>query len=59
MLTTKDAANYLGLKKSTLEAWRCHGGGPVFHKFGKAIRYDQTDLDAFKTQCRRKNTSRA
>ena len=44
---TGKAAGYLDLKKSTLEAWRVRGSGPVFLKLGKAVRYRKEDLDAF------------
>ena len=47
MFRTVKAAGYLDLKKSTLEAWRVRGGGPVFLKLGKAVRYRKEDLDAF------------
>lgn len=44
-LNTEEAACYLNLKKSTLEAWRCRGGGPSFVRLGRAIRYRKSDLD--------------
>jgi len=47
MFRTKEAANYVGLKKCTLEAWRVRGEGPAFLKLGKAVRYRKEDLDAF------------
>lgn len=46
-LTTREAAQYLGLAVSTLNKWRCHGGGPEFLKLGRAVRYRREDLDAF------------
>ncbi len=46
-LTTREAAAYLRLSTSTLNKWRCHGGGPEFLKLGRAIRYRREDLDAF------------
>jgi excisionase family DNA binding protein len=57
ILTTEPAAAYLGLKRSTLEAWRCRGGGPVFLKLGKAVRYRQSDLDKFLEGQARTSTS--
>ncbi len=33
--------------KLTLNKWRCHGGGPVFIKMGRAVRYRQEDLETF------------
>ncbi|HOO41055.1 MAG TPA: helix-turn-helix domain-containing protein [Syntrophales bacterium] len=50
LLRTHEAAKYLGLKKATLEAWRCRGGGPAFIRYGgkgAAVRYCQAVLDAF------------
>ena len=46
-LTTREAAQYLGLAVSTLNKWRCHGGGPEFLKLGRAVRYRRDDLDRF------------
>ena len=43
LLNTKDSAAYLLLSQATLEAWRCRGGGPVFIKLGKAVRYRKSD----------------
>ncbi|MEE4303594.1 MAG: helix-turn-helix domain-containing protein [Wenzhouxiangella sp.] len=58
-LDTIDAAHYLGLQKSTLEAWRCRGGGPQFVKLGRAVRYRQADLDAWIESRVRHNTVEA
>ena len=44
-LNSEEAADYLGLQRTTLEAWRCRGGGPRFVKLGRAVRYRQADLD--------------
>ena len=57
MLRTNEAADYIGLKKSTLDAWRVRGEGPVFLKLGKAVRYQEKDLDAFLNARRCTNTS--
>lgn len=47
LMTVIQAASYLGLAVSTLNKWRCHGGGPVFIKMGRAVRYRAEDLDQF------------
>lgn len=47
MVRTEQAAKILDVQKSTLEAWRCRGGGPPFIKYGRAIRYRESDLQAF------------
>jgi predicted DNA-binding transcriptional regulator AlpA len=46
-LPTPEAANYLGLGKSTLDKLRLTGGGPVFIQLGKRVVYDPADLDAW------------
>jgi len=57
MLRTEQAAIILDVKKSTLEAWRCRGGGPPFVKYGRAIRYREGDLQAFIESRLYRNTS--
>ncbi|MBG52200.1 MAG: hypothetical protein CML99_07250 [Rhodobiaceae bacterium] len=47
ILTTTEAAAYLGLAISTLNKWRCYGDGPQFVKLGRAVRYKRDDLDCF------------
>jgi predicted DNA-binding transcriptional regulator AlpA len=47
ILTTPQAALYLGLAVSTLNKWRCFGAGPKFLKLGRAVRYRREDLDSF------------
>jgi len=57
ILTVRQAADYLGLGVSTLNKWRCHGGGPIFIKMGRAVRYRLEDLDAFVINARTRSTS--
>lgn len=48
LLTTPEAAAYLGVKPGTLADWRWRGGGPPYRKIGKkAIRYALEDLEAW------------
>ena len=49
MLTTEAASHLLGLKASTLAAWREDGSQPdlAFFKVGKAVRYRYRDIMAF------------
>jgi hypothetical protein len=54
---TRDAAAYLGMGKWTLEAWRVRGKGPMFHKYGRAVRYYKSDLDAYRAKSARRSTS--
>ena len=47
VMTVQQTAEYLGLAVSTLNKWRRHGGGPVFIKMGRAVRYRVEDLEMF------------
>ena len=47
LLTVEQTAEYLGLAISTLNNWRHNGEGPGFIKLGRAVRYRQSDLDAY------------
>jgi len=58
MLTTAEAAQLLGLAKSTLNKWRVYGTGPTFIKLGRAVRYRRSDLDAYMASCARARTDR-
>jgi len=55
-LDSDQAAQYIGLKRTTLEAWRCRGGGPKFAKLGRAVRYRKADLDDWIESRIRENT---
>ncbi|MDA0810709.1 MAG: helix-turn-helix domain-containing protein [Planctomycetota bacterium] len=48
MMTRVEAAQYLGLRPATLEAWASRGGVKLpFSKLGRAVRYRKRDLDRF------------
>lgn len=47
VLTTSEAASYLGLAVSTLNKWRCYGEGPQFIKLGRAVRYRRDALERY------------
>ena len=51
-LTEREAASYVALSSHTLRAWRARGGGPVYHKLGRSIRYRVADLDTWLQTCR-------
>jgi predicted DNA-binding transcriptional regulator AlpA len=57
MLNVIQAADYLGLSKSTLDKARVYGGGPIYMKLGKRVVYSTADLDAWKDSKRRMHTS--
>lgn len=44
---TEQAAEFLGIKGSTLEQWRWNGKSPRFIKIGRCVRYRKADLEAF------------
>jgi predicted DNA-binding transcriptional regulator AlpA len=48
-LTEHDVARRLGLSVATLRAWRMRRTGPRFVRFGRAVRYLVSDIDAFVT----------
>jgi len=57
VMTVGQAAEYLGLAVSTLNKWRCHGGGPIFIKMGRAVRYRVEDLEAYISASKLASTS--
>lgn len=48
VMATKDAAKFLGMSRHTLKFWRVQGKGPLYHKFGRAVFYRVSDLEAFR-----------
>ena len=47
-MTTKEAAEYLGVAPNTLLMWRCTKRyGLPYYKVGRLVRYRREDLDAF------------
>ena len=56
-LSTRHAADWLGLSPRTLERYRGTGEGPVFYRFGRHVRYLEADLDAW-TETRRRTSTR-
>ena len=49
LLTTANAARYLGVSAKTLNNWRWLGSGrgPAFVRLGRSVRYDVRTLDAW------------
>jgi predicted DNA-binding transcriptional regulator AlpA len=45
--TQEEAAAFLGLKPSTLAAWRHQGRGPRYLKIGRSCFYRESDLEAW------------
>ncbi len=51
LVTSREAANYLGVSSDTLDNWRCQGRGPVFIKTTPSSRgkvlYRISDITAW------------
>jgi excisionase family DNA binding protein len=47
LLMQSEAARVLRLSERTLERLRLQGGGPLFAKAGRAVRYREADLEAW------------
>jgi predicted DNA-binding transcriptional regulator AlpA len=46
-LDERAAAGVLNLSRRTLQKYRVSGGGPRYAKFGKAVRYRLSELNAW------------
>ena len=46
-LTERDLAGMLKVSTATLRAWRYLGKGPRFVRYGRIVRYRQSDVDTF------------
>ena len=57
--TPEEAAEYLRSSPSTLAKLRLYGGGPVFTRIGRVIRYRRSDLDRWMSSNLVRSTSDA
>ncbi|MBB3230955.1 helix-turn-helix domain-containing protein [Halomonas stenophila] len=57
LLTTQQAAEFLGLSPNTVNQWRYLKRGPRFRKIGKNVRYAEADLLEFLEKQTRTGTS--
>ncbi len=58
LLTTPQAAEFLGLSPRTLDAWRCRkSDGPRFVKLGHRVCYRPADLEVWIETNLRRSTS--
>lgn len=57
LFTTRQSAERCNLSPRTLEKLRLTGGGPLYIRLGGAVRYRETDLDAWIAGNRRRSTS--
>jgi predicted DNA-binding transcriptional regulator AlpA len=58
-LRVREAADHVGLSKSTLDKLRVYGGGPLYLKLGRRVVYDAIDLDTWLAGKRVANTTQA
>jgi len=56
LVDTNTAAEILGISPNTLKKYRMIGGGPIFHKFGRSVRYSLDDLSVYRRSNRYDNT---
>lgn len=56
-LDTPEAATYSRHAESTLEKYRCFGGGPRFSKRGRKVLYRLSDIDAWLSETMVNSTS--
>ena len=56
-LTTHQAAEYIGLKRRTLEKMRVSGGGPPYRKHGRYVRYHIDELKDWSASRTKRSTS--
>lgn len=48
LLSTAQAAEFLGKSSQTLSIWRCQRRGPAYFKIGgRTVRYDLADLESW------------
>ena len=46
-LNIKEAADFIGVSRQTLDLWRMNAQGPAVHRVGKRVLYSITDLHSF------------
>ncbi len=58
LLSSDDAADYIGVQPQTLAVWRSVGRyGIPFYKVGRLPKYDRADLDAWLESRKQTQTS--
>jgi predicted DNA-binding transcriptional regulator AlpA len=57
LLTPAEAAAHVGLSIQTLANFRTVGGGPVYFKLSRFVRYDEADLNDWMRRRRFTSTS--
>ena len=57
LLIEQEVADRLGVSARTLQHWRLVGGGPIYIKVGRCVRYSEEDLTVYMNGQRRRSTS--
>jgi predicted DNA-binding transcriptional regulator AlpA len=57
LVDTARAAERLNIRARTLDHWRWRGIGPKYHKVGRLVRYDESDIDAWLDSQKYQHTS--
>lgn len=47
LMNEQEAAAFLAMSVKTLQQWRFYCKPPVYHKFGRSVRYSLSDLEDF------------
>ena len=45
LIDEKQVEQFYGINRSSLQKWRCLGGGPRFIKIGRRVRYRASDIE--------------
>jgi hypothetical protein len=51
ILKPSETAAYLRVSERTLEGWRRRGVGPVFQRYGRAVLYRRSAIEAWLSEC--------
>jgi predicted DNA-binding transcriptional regulator AlpA len=57
LLNEREVSDLFGISTRTLQNWRQTGGGPIFHRLGRSVRYRRADVEAFIALGARRSTS--
>jgi hypothetical protein len=52
LLSSRDAARYLGKSEFTIRWWRTRNMGPPYYRVNRSISYSRVDLDQYLAGCR-------
>jgi hypothetical protein len=58
-INEQQVSNLIGVPVPTLRTWRTRGGGPVFYRFGRSVKYEEDETLAWAKARRALNTTDA